>query len=193
MPYVKCPGCRLTTYCVRGALGRAPCPECGATLDARRPAPAEPGSSIPSGPVDVRGGVERALALAQRELRMDVAVLTEERGEREVVRGIAGNPRAFGIEEGLSLPVDETYCGRLFTAQAEAIVADARRDERVRDLDVTGSMGIGAYIGVRMSVQDARAYILCCLARESRPKLGERDLRFLRGLSASVAVTLGSG
>ena len=45
---------------------------------------------------------------------------------------------------------------------------------------------MGAYVGVPMTGAAARRYVLCCLAREARPDLGESDLRFLRGLVESV-------
>ena len=34
--------------------------------------------------------------------------------------------------------------------------------------------------------EDARAYVLCCLAREARPDLGEADVRFLQGVAESL-------
>jgi GAF domain-containing protein len=49
---------------------------------------------------------------------------------------------------------------------------------------------IGAYIGVPLSGNDARLYVLCCLAHESRPALGEADLRFLRGVGETVLASL---
>ena len=55
----------------------------------------------------------------------------------------------------------------------------ARRDDR-------------AYIGVPFTTADARAYVLCCLAREARPDLGEADVRFLQGLAESLRPLLES-
>ena len=36
---------------------------------------------------------------------------------------------------------------------------------------------------------DAQLYVLCCLAREARPDLGEADVRFLTGLTESLALS----
>ena len=66
------------------------------------------------------------------------------------------------------------------------MVRDAINDERVRDLEVTRAAGVGAYIGVPLSTLDARLYILCCLAYERRPALGERDVVFPRGLGETI-------
>ncbi len=40
-------------------------------------------------------------------------------------------------------------------------------------------------------MRDARLYMLCCLAHESRPALGEADLRFMRGVAETVLAALG--
>ncbi len=34
--------------------------------------------------------------------------------------------------------------------------------------------------------EDARLYVLCCLANEARPDLGDRDVRFLQGIAESL-------
>ena len=186
MPYVRCWACGLTTYCARGQLGRAECPSCGSLLLA--PAPAGNGSlSADDAPAE---GIGRALELAQRELDMDAALLTEIRDGQEIVRRGTGRLDAFGVTPGRAMALEDTYCERLLTDGAADLVRDTRRDPRTRDLPVTAEAGIGAYIGVRLTAEHARLYVLCCLAHESRPALGEADLRFLRGLAESVSATL---
>lgn len=192
MPYVRCPSCRLTTYCVRGALTSTECPGCGTPL--------MPGSAARAGRTaratheevaqPVPEPVDRALVLAMRELGMEVAFLSEVRGDREYVLRCAGDIEAFGLEDGVSAALDDTYCRQLLAGTIEGVVHDARSDERVRDLVSTRESGIGAYIGVPIHSWNARVYVLCCLAREARPSLDAGDLRFLRGLSETVAAHL---
>jgi hypothetical protein len=38
-----------------------------------------------------------------------------------------------------------------------------------------------------------RLYVLCCLASESRPSLGQREVRLLAGLAESVRAELQAG
>lgn len=184
MPYVRCPSCRLTTYCVRGALTRSECPDCGTPLvarsGARRPAATAPRVEPAPEPVD------RALSLAMRELGMDVAFLSEVRDDREHVLRCSGETEAFGLEDGISAHLDDTYCRQLLAGTIDGVITDAR----VRALASTRDAGIGAYIGVPIHSWNARVYVLCCLAREARPALGDADLRFLRGLSETVAAHL---
>jgi GAF domain-containing protein len=130
--------------------------------------------------------VVSTLELARAEMSMDVAVLGEIRDGREVVQLVAGEAESFGLAVGASVPVEETFCRRLLEGRLGNVVRDAISDERVRDLEVARAAGIGAYIGVPLTALDARLYILCCLAHERRPALGEQDVLFLRGLGETV-------
>ena len=40
------------------------------------------------------------------------------------------------------------------------------------------------------SRRSTRLYVLCCLAHEQRPQLGERDVRFLRSLGEAIVAEL---
>ena len=130
--------------------------------------------------------VVSTLELARAETSMDVAVLGEIHEGREVIRRFAGDAESFGLAIGGSLPVEETFCQRLLEGRLDNVVRDAISDERVCDLGITRTAGIGAYIGVPMTTLDARLYVLCCLAHEQRPALGQRDVVFLRGLGETI-------
>jgi GAF domain-containing protein len=121
---------------------------------------------------------------------MDVAVLGEVCDGREVVRNLAGDGGSFGLNPGASMPIEETYCHRLLTGRLSNAVPDARANEQLRDLEITRGGRVGAYIGVPMTALDARLYVLCCLAHEQRPQLGEGDVLFLRSLGDEVLAGL---
>ncbi len=131
-----------------------------------------------------------ALELARAQTAMDVAALGEVRNGREIAHSIAGDGASFGLRLGASLPIKDTYCERLLEGRISNIVRDAQHDQRVNDLPLTRRARIGAYIGVPLSVQDARLYILCCLAHEQRPHLGEHDVLFMHGLAATIIAAL---
>ncbi len=168
---VREPGCARTpaattaTATASGAAGDAPT---AAVADARASA------------------LAAALALAREETAMDVAALGEIRDGREIVRSLAGDGASFGLKLGASLPIHDTYCERLLQGRISSIVGNAQADQRVNDLRLTRQARIGAYIGVPISTQDARLYVLCCLAHEQRPELCERDVLFMRGLAATI-------
>jgi GAF domain-containing protein/ribosomal protein L37E len=178
MPYQTCPRCGLRTYYVNGEE----CPRCGTPLgEGRRRAVLDWRPDT-----EPRGAVERVLAVARRELRMDAALLSEVRDGREIVLWATSNGRLPAFAAGASAPLRDTICQRLLDGTIDNIVHDAAEDPRVRDLPVVNGIGLRAYIGVPLSGAAARRYVLCCLAREARPDLSARDVQFLRGLVESV-------
>jgi GAF domain-containing protein len=179
MPYQSCPRCGLRTYSVSGEE----CPRCGTPLGVRRRATLP---EWPSATREPQGAVERVLAVARRELRMDVALLSEVREGREVVLWTVGNGRLPAVAAGVSAPLQDTICQALLDGSVESLVRDVRADPRVRDLPLVRGAGLGAYIGVPLTGAAARRYVLCCLAREARPDLSDADVRFLRGLLESL-------
>jgi hypothetical protein len=130
------------------------------------------------------------LRLARTETQMDVAVLGEICNGHEVVRYLAGDGASFGLTPGASMPIEDTYCHRLLTGRLSNVVPDAQANGQVRDLQITHAARIRAYIGVPLTGVDARLYVLCCLAHEQRPQLGERDVLFLRDLGNAVLANL---
>jgi len=128
------------------------------------------------------------MRLTRDLLDTDVAILTEIRSGRETARRIAGDWP--GIKEGESLPLDETFCKRMLEGRIDSYVQDAQADARVSDLAMTRQLGIGAYLGVPIRLEDMRLYVLCCLHHERRPSLGEKEVRLLSGLAESVRVEL---
>jgi GAF domain-containing protein/ribosomal protein L37E len=183
MPYHTCPRCGLRTYAVSGEE----CPRCGKPLGAPSRAAARARGWGRDAPADEpQGAVERVLAVARRELKMDVALLSEVRDGREVVLWAVGNERIPGVVRGAAAPLRDTICQRLLDGTIDSVVHDAANDPRVRDLATVRGMGLGAYIGVPLTGASARRYVLCCLASEARPDLAEGDVRFLRGLVESL-------
>ena len=130
-----------------------------------------------------------ALALAQAETGMDVAVIGEVCDGREVVRFVAGDG-SFGLAPSASMPIEDTYCHLLLTGRLSNVVPDTHADGQLRELPIARAARVGAYIGVPLTTRDARLYVLCCLAHEQRPQLGKRDVLFLRDLADEIVAEL---
>ena len=173
MPYLTCESCGLRTY----AVSEGTCPSCGRSL--RRPVP-------PAGPRPARPGydgrVRAQLAMACRELDADAALLSEIRAGHEYVRWGAGEDGFVG----LAVPLHDTVCERLLDGRIGSVVSDATLEPSLTELEGVRNGTIRAYIGVPFETDSARAYVLCCLAREARPDLGEADVRFLQGVAESL-------
>ena len=209
MPYVHCADCGLAAYTAAGYSGRDHCPRCGAELPeavgarsggrrsgalGRAPFPAlirhVDEAPPPPSYEDESTPLARALGLAHKQLDMDVALLAEVVGGQLVIRRLAGESDWLEAAAGDAFPLEDTYCKRQLDGRIQSIVADAQNDERVADIESTRALGIGAYIGVPLRVEDIRLYMLCCLAREARPALDEADVRFLVGLGETVTAEL---
>ena len=130
------------------------------------------------------------MRLTRELLDSDIAILSEIGRGRETARRMAGDWP--GIEEGSSGPLDESFCKRMLDGRIENYIRDAQADERVNGLPMSRELGIGAYLGVPIRLEDMRLYVLCCLHRERRPSLGQKEVRLLSGLAESVRVELQS-
>jgi GAF domain-containing protein len=173
MPYLSCPNCSLPTYIVSEGV----CPACGAQLKARRAG---------AGPRPTRGGPEDSvraeLSMLCRELAMDSALVSEIAGGREVVRWAAG----AGDYASVSAALQDTICSRLLDGRIGALVRDTAAEASLATVEEVRRGAVVAYMGVPFTTADARLYVLCCLAGEARPDLGESDVRFVRGLAESI-------
>ena len=178
MPYVTCTGCGISTYVVSSGE----CPGCGEPLRSasRRHAPLGPGD-----------GIRRTLELARAELGIDTVALSEVGGGRETVRFAVGTDAFPGFAPGASLPLEDTVCRLLLEGRIAELVPDLEHDPVLGELPLPRAAGVKAYLGVPLTGADARQYILCCLSRETRPDLGDADVRFLRGLTESLALSAG--
>ena len=190
MPYVRCPSCRLTTYTPGPPYGRDSCPSCDAELPrAARPSHPTWGSDGDRAPGNLEL-VHRVLELAREQLGMDVAFLGEIRGDEELLHALVGRAPEFNLRPGTSLPLHDTICGALLEERVTNAVPDVTQVPECAKLRVPQMAGARAYVGVPLTAADARLYMLCCLAREARPGLGERDVQVLRGLAESMRAAL---
>jgi GAF domain-containing protein len=132
------------------------------------------------------------MRLTRDLLDSDVAILTEISHGREIARRAAGEWPGMDSFEGASSPLEDTVCQQMLEGRIGNYIRDARGDDRVNHLPMVRQLGIGAYVGVPIRLDDIRLYVLCCLDRESRPSLGTREVRLLSGLAESVRVELSS-
>jgi GAF domain-containing protein len=186
MPYLTCPECGLRTYCVSGEE----CPRCGTAL--LGPPRAGLRSRGQAATTAMTGGrFAPVVAVALHELRMDIAFLSEVRdGHEIVISSVGSGPISSVFAAGASVPLEETICKHLLDRAIEGVVPDVAGEALLRDLPFVRATGMRAYIGVSLRVAGARLYVMCCMALQARPDLGEGDLRFLEGLVESVRPAL---
>jgi GAF domain-containing protein len=182
VPYLRCPTCGVLSYGPRNAF-EAICPECGVPI-------ARGDEAVRRSP-DGRERLDHLLRMTRTLLDTDVALLSEIRDGHEFALRADGDWPGGGSLENASAPLEKTFCQRMLDGRIGNYIRDARADERVNDLEMARQLGIGAWLGVPIEMaDDMRLYVLCCLACESQPGIGKREVRILLGLAESVRVEL---
>ena len=135
-------------------------------------------------PEPVRG----ILQAAREELGMEVAFVSEVDQQRMVFRKLVGEADSFGWREGDGVPLEDTFCRLLLEGRLPNAIPDAKADERVRFLQITGKADVGSYVGAPIRFSDGTLYgTLCVLSHSPDPSLGGRDGHFVRVLARLVA------
>jgi GAF domain-containing protein len=134
-------------------------------------------------PEPVRG----ILQTAREELGMEVAFVSEVDQQRMVFRKLVGEADSFGWEEGEGVPLGDTFCRLLLEGRLPNAIPDAKADERVKFLQITGKADVGSYVGAPIRFSDGTLYgTLCVLSHSPDPLLGEREGQ-VRGKDAAEA------
>jgi response regulator RpfG family c-di-GMP phosphodiesterase len=158
---------------------RPPTLAAAAAAEARLRAVAEL-AAAPSNPIS------RALDAMRQLLAMDMAYVSDTRGDQCRVLAVSGDAESFGARIGLRVPLSGTYCGELRAGRIDGLITDARQDPRVKDLPGTEGAGIGAYIGQPIRLWNGNDFgTLACVSHSRRLQLDERDVQFV-GLIARL-------
>jgi EAL domain-containing protein (putative c-di-GMP-specific phosphodiesterase class I) len=130
----------------------------------------------------------RVMGLARRHLNMDVVYVGQFTGDRQVYRGLDGDPERFGMSLGDGPPLETTFCQRMVTGQIPSAIPDTSREAGVADLLGSVAGGVGAYVGVPITLPDGSVYgTFCCLSQEPVAEVTERDVRFMAMLAELLA------
>ena len=132
--------------------------------------------------------VERALEAVRELLDMDVAYATEINEVEQVFKTMRGDAESFGVAEGGSMPVEQTYCHRILAGRLPNINPDIRADERAASMPITEAANVGAFASVPLRLSDGRHYgTLCAASHDAKLSLGYRELQFLHVFARIVA------
>lgn len=181
MPYLRCASCGVLTYvCPRE--WRPPCVGCGLPLGGRE--------RDRLGPNHRYGRLDELLRMTRELLDADLAVVSRIADGCESVYRADGDWPEFNRGAVTPLPLEETICQQMLEGRIGHYVNDTRSDMQLRGLRAVQELGIGAWMGVPIALSDVELYVLCCLARETRPSVGEPEVKLLLGLAESVRVEL---
>ena len=148
-------------------------------------------ATYPAGAGRLAPSIDRLLALGREQLGLTVVAVGQFQDGIEVLRHLSGDGEPFGLRAGAAVPLEDTYCQRVVDGSIPPVICDTAREARVRDLDITRTAGIGAYIGVPITLADGSFYgMLCGLSPQPEPHLGEQDLRLMRILAGMLGEEL---
>lgn len=122
---------------------------------------------------------------------MDVAYLTEFRHGTQIYRAMRGRHEDFDMVVGTQRPLQDSVCRLLTEADVPSAIGDVATDAHASELRQEFGSGVGAYIGVPVHLADGSLYgALCCLSREPKPELDQRDVAFVQVLAEFLAEPL---
>jgi len=126
-------------------------------------------------PPNIDDALELVGALAQALNRMREGIASH---EQEILR-LVGDSDGVGVEQGMVIPIADTYCQRMLDGRIANAVPDATNE---RELE--GVAGPTAYVGVPIELHDGELLgTLCAASAQPHPKLAERDVRFMHVLA----------
>lgn len=133
------------------------------------------------------GDIETLLGLVCRELGMETGFIGRVAEGQRAICYVAGP----GLDEGDSDAYDETYCQLIAEGTIGPAIADTSVVPVLRDMPITGRLGIASYLGLPLRLSDGSLYgTLCAYSREPKPELVDADVRLLRLVGALVASRL---
>ncbi|MCF6505943.1 EAL domain-containing protein [Blastococcus sp. MG754426] len=128
------------------------------------------------------------LDAARTRLGMEVAWVSLFTEGSQLITAATGDLDAMNVQEGMRAPLEGSYCVRVLSGQLPAVVTGAGRDPRTRDLEVTGELGIGSYVGAPVRGPDARPIgMLCCLSRDAGAQLDGESVRTVELLADLIS------
>ncbi|MGY1775444.1 EAL domain-containing protein [Geodermatophilus sp. SYSU D00804] len=135
--------------------------------------------------------VHRLLDLARARLGMDVAWLSVFTEDRQEIASATGELGAMNVSEGMSMPLEESFCVRVLSGQLPPVVTGADRNPVTRELAVTRQLGIGSYVGAPVRGEDRRPLgMLCCISRDAGEQLDGSSVRTVEMLAELIGERL---
>jgi hypothetical protein len=131
---------------------------------------------------------ERAVGAVRNLLEMDSAFTTQIVGGRYVLEVVRGDGASFGLAEGTSMPLGQTYCSEIMAGRLPAAIGDVRAHARAAEMPISAAANVGAFISVPLKLASGSTYgTLCAVDHDPRPELGDRELQYMRIFARMIA------
>lgn len=135
---------------------------------------------------DLDRAISEVLQQLRRQLQMDVVFVSEFVDGQRVFRFMRGG-EVFGLHEGDSAPLEQSYCHQVVTGRMPERVTDVAARVARGELPDTG-LSIGTHLSTPVVLPDGRAFgTVCCFSTAAQPALHEGALACLRQCARLVA------
>jgi EAL domain-containing protein (putative c-di-GMP-specific phosphodiesterase class I) len=135
--------------------------------------------------------IRRIMQAARAALGMDIAWLSAFDGPVQWFRVLDSDEAWVADFEGISLPLEGSYCEQVLQGGLPNAVPDVAAEPRVSDLAFTRQFSIASYAGVPVRFGSDRIYgMLCCISTRPSPDLGDGHVRQLEVLASVIATEL---
>jgi response regulator RpfG family c-di-GMP phosphodiesterase len=132
--------------------------------------------------------VESAVEAVREFLGMEVAYTTDIDRTSQTFEVVDGDAVSFGIAEGMTMDVRETYCQRVLAGRLPNLMPDVKGDPRAAAMPITEASDVGAFVSVPLRLSDGSVPgTLCAASHSAAPSLGYRELQFLHVFARLIA------
>ncbi|SDE42586.1 GAF domain-containing protein [Limimaricola pyoseonensis] len=135
--------------------------------------------------------IETLLPNIREKFDMDVAYLSEFGADKAVIRAVSAPGLENMIQTGQAFDLNEIYCRHIIDGGLPRLMTDTSAHQIARDLPITQLIPIRSHLSVPVYRTDASVYgMLCCIGRDTRPMLTERDVRLMEALSSAIGTQM---
>lgn len=132
--------------------------------------------------------MNRMLRNVRISLGMDMAFISEFRGELKHFRYVDFDITDPPIHQGQVVAVSNGYCEKVVLGHLPEMIPDTRLNAVAMEVPETTSMPIGSHMSVPLRLSDGSIYgTLCCFSYLADPTLNARELRMLQAIANLVA------
>lgn len=137
------------------------------------------------------GSIDRALDAVRRHLGMEIAFISEFKGDERVFNHVSTASPDAPIKVGQHLSLDRGYCKKVIDGEIPQLIPDTRALASLSLIPETHSLPIGAHMSVPIIMADGSVYgTFCCLSHHANPTLNDRDLRVLKAVAELVSMQI---
>lgn len=166
----------------------------GADVSEVEPRPPPPGppedpatlaTFLVADPVGTGGSARQVSTKALRAIRahlgMDVAFVSEFRGDSRRFRYVDSAVDDCPVRAGDGGPLQESYCQRVVDGRLPELIHDAGSLAESAALPVTADLPVGAHLSVPVRLSDGSVFgTFCCFSYKPDHSLNDRDLAVMR-------------